>query len=133
MTAQDIINVIRNDNGQQYGYWYGLRCCKDSAAVGETLPVSVDWLASNADEDLDYSKPEYLLDGSSAVSLGDWLYCTEELAVSDIEKRVEIVNNYPGRNVYLVRGVCIAYGSDDYEVILSANGGGHGAEVVAVL
>ena len=127
MTANEIRKHYEADNNKS---WYGIRTCNDDANVGDILPVSVNWVASECDEDGDYDKEEYKLDGSCAVDLGDDL---DELTDEEIMERYDAAYNYPGGHVYLVKGTMIEYGNDENEVALSANGGGLGAEVVAIL
>lgn len=125
MKANEILEIIRKDNDR--GAWYGLRSCDEKANIGDVLQPSVNWDLSNIDEDGDYDKDEYKLNGSSAVSIGDF-YDAED---ADMENILAVANKYPGCKLYLVKGTFMDYGSDGMEAIISANGGDRGAEVVA--
>lgn len=124
-TEKSVLQGIEYD--QDTGDWYGLRATSDNVPDGGILEQSVNWDMSNTDENGDYNKEEYKLDGSSAVSLGDR---SEALDRSDISSLLDQVDSYPGRHVYLVKGTMLGYGSDQGEVILSERGGGNGAKVV---
>lgn len=124
-TEKSVLQGIEQDD--QAGGWYGLRATSDDIPDGGTLEQSVDWDMSNTDEDGDYGKEEYKLDGSSAVSLGDR---SEALSRTDISELLDQADSYPGRHVYLVKGTMVGYGNDPGEVILSERGGGNGALVV---
>lgn len=119
-TMDELIDILESG---EYNY-YGLRGASkhdlNDAQTKGYLEKSHDWI--------DGTRTDDVLDGTCAVSVGDFI---SESEIRNRFNRVKRLYSYSTTTVLLIAGDDEDYGEDEDEVIISDNGSG--ADVVAIV
>lgn len=119
-TMKELMDILESGKYNYYGFRGASRHDIRNALSSGYLERSNDWI--------DGVQTDNVLDGTCAVSVGDFLSDSE---IRNRFNRVKRVYSYSTKTVLLVAGDSEDYGEDEDEVIISDNG--YGADVVAIV